>query len=216
MPKAIDITGKRFGRLVAIEPTNERTKQGDIIWKCKCDCGNTSNVSAKNLKVVKSCGCSHRKVDLKGKRYGSLVVVGWSDVIKNNKPTWECKCDCGKTTYLNTYDLTKGRTRSCGCLQKDVAKKIFDKYKNDENYVEIYNSSRGLHDGTMECILNDTLRKDNTTGVRGVYVHTKSHKFISYINYKGKHYHIGSFDTLELAKEARKIAEKEIWGKDLE
>ena len=27
---------------------------------------------------------------------------------------------------------------------------------------------------------------------------------------------LGTFDTLEQAKEARKIAEKEIWGKDLE
>ena len=41
-------------------------------------------------------------------------------------------------------------------------------------------------------------------------------RFRAQIQYKGKKYHIGLFYTLEEAKEARRIAEKKIWGKDLE
>ena len=58
MANVVDITGKRFGRLVAIEPTKER-KRKSIVWKCACDCGNKINVSCKDLVGfrVKSCAC---------------------------------------------------------------------------------------------------------------------------------------------------------------
>lgn len=29
--------------------------------------------------------------------------------------SWECLCDCGKTTYPATHNVLKGATRSCGC-----------------------------------------------------------------------------------------------------
>jgi len=63
MPKAKDLRGQRFGRLVAIEPLSER-KHGHIEWKCKCDCGNFCSVSVGNLSrgVTKSCGCLHREL----------------------------------------------------------------------------------------------------------------------------------------------------------
>lgn len=55
---AIDISGQRFGHLVAIKPTGKRFR-GYVIWECKCDCGNThyTNVSALQRGNVKSCGC---------------------------------------------------------------------------------------------------------------------------------------------------------------
>lgn len=53
-----DITGQRFGKLVAIEPCG-RTKSGVVKWRCKCDCGNYTEVSGTSLRtgVTKSCGC---------------------------------------------------------------------------------------------------------------------------------------------------------------
>lgn len=59
--RVIDIKGQEFGKLEAIEKTDERDKNnGSIIWKCKCECGNTKNVSLKDLRdgTVRSCGCS--------------------------------------------------------------------------------------------------------------------------------------------------------------
>lgn len=60
--KANDLTGKRFGSLVAIE-TTERDSQGKRIWTCKCDCGNTKDVVGYALVRgdVISCGCIKRK-----------------------------------------------------------------------------------------------------------------------------------------------------------
>lgn len=39
----VDITGKRFGRLIAIKPT-ERKICNSSYWICKCDCGNYTEV----------------------------------------------------------------------------------------------------------------------------------------------------------------------------
>lgn len=57
MSKVIDLTGKRFNRLVVIEPT--RNKSGKYAWKCKCDCGNIVVTQGAQLKNghIKSCGC---------------------------------------------------------------------------------------------------------------------------------------------------------------
>ncbi len=57
-----NITGIRFGLLVAIKPTNKRASNGSIIWICKCDCGNFTEVSVGNLMRghTLSCGCRHQ------------------------------------------------------------------------------------------------------------------------------------------------------------
>lgn len=54
----IDITGQRFGRLVAIERIGT-DKHRRAIWLCRCDCGNTATVVGSELRRgrTKSCGC---------------------------------------------------------------------------------------------------------------------------------------------------------------
>lgn len=53
-----DISGRRYGKLVAIKPTGE-TKNGRKIWLCQCDCGNTktTTVTMLNSGKTSSCGC---------------------------------------------------------------------------------------------------------------------------------------------------------------
>ena len=55
----LDLTGKRFGKLVAIRNTYELTPHHSYIWECLCDCGNIHFVSAEILQSGKihSCGC---------------------------------------------------------------------------------------------------------------------------------------------------------------
>jgi hypothetical protein len=60
--KAIDLVGKRFGRLVATEcagPDKNRNMQ----WVCVCDCGNVRVLSANALRTrnTTSCGCRFLK-----------------------------------------------------------------------------------------------------------------------------------------------------------
>lgn len=48
MSKLIDRTGERYGRLIVIERvSNFVCSSGKqlVMWRCKCDCGNITNVS---------------------------------------------------------------------------------------------------------------------------------------------------------------------------
>ena len=58
----INLTRMRFGRLTVIEKAEGKNKQ--IMWRCKCDCGNEKCVSSGNLRsgCTKSCGCLHDEV----------------------------------------------------------------------------------------------------------------------------------------------------------
>ena len=53
-----DLTGKTFGYLTAIAPTDKRENR-KVIWKCKCICGKEVEVLSTNLTTgrTKSCGC---------------------------------------------------------------------------------------------------------------------------------------------------------------
>ncbi|MDD3229598.1 MAG: hypothetical protein PHE09_10320 [Oscillospiraceae bacterium] len=61
MNKAHDITGNRYGSLVALSRVENRGK--DTAWLCLCDCGNKTVVKTPNLKNghTKSCGCLKEK-----------------------------------------------------------------------------------------------------------------------------------------------------------
>jgi hypothetical protein len=56
--KKVDITGLRFGRLVAVREAG-RSRGGQVTWDCQCDCGNTTVVLGTFLRYgnTKSCGC---------------------------------------------------------------------------------------------------------------------------------------------------------------
>lgn len=52
--------------------------------------------------------------DKTGKRYGRLVAM------KKVGRMWECKCDCGNLHLVYSGNLSKGSTKSCGCLDREV------------------------------------------------------------------------------------------------
>lgn len=66
-------------------------------------------------------------IDLTGQRFGRLLVT--ERVADKYKPSgqrmtmWKCKCDCGNEAYACTSNLRRGSTKSCGCLQKEIASK---------------------------------------------------------------------------------------------
>lgn len=99
MAAVVDLTGQRNRKLVAVEPTGE-SKDGSRIWLCKCDCGNTVEVAAKNFWRLGSCGClksmptrslvgfNRNRVDLKkGRTFEEFILkynedVEYSDICE--------------------------------------------------------------------------------------------------------------------------------------
>lgn len=71
MGKKIDMIGKKFGKLTVIKEYKRRTKNGHIIYKCKCDCGKYTNVVGSNLrrKNTRSCGCLQKITHIKHGKY---------------------------------------------------------------------------------------------------------------------------------------------------
>jgi hypothetical protein len=58
--KRMDLTGQKFGRLTALSLVGTKsTGAKATIWKCRCDCGKETIVSAGSLRngATKSCGC---------------------------------------------------------------------------------------------------------------------------------------------------------------
>lgn len=48
-----------------------------------------------------------------------------------NKPQWYCKCKCGKELVVLGKSLKNGNTKSCGCLQKELASANAKQFKKD-------------------------------------------------------------------------------------
>ncbi len=58
-PFSKDLTGQRFGKLVALERLERKNNSKTYFWKCKCDCGRYCEKEAQYLinGDTKSCGC---------------------------------------------------------------------------------------------------------------------------------------------------------------
>ncbi len=129
-----DITGKRFGKLVALEPIKVRASNGGIRWKCICDCGNIIYPTMTNLKRghTTSCGCVKNafiqscKIDIIGKKFGNLTVLNEENSI-NGKRMVRCLCDCGNFHICSVQKLTSGHTMSCGCMHRSKSEMYIEK-----------------------------------------------------------------------------------------
>lgn len=69
MSKKINLKDKRFGRLTVYADLGRR-HYGQLIWDCKCDCGNFTEVRSDKLRngTTRSCGCLRRELQVKKMR----------------------------------------------------------------------------------------------------------------------------------------------------
>lgn len=110
-PTAIrDLTNQRFGKLIAIAPTSKRLN-GQVIWKCQCDCGNEVYIRSYNLVSgsSQSCGCLNQS-------HGELKI---QEILEKNKIPFEKE----KTFSTCIFEDTKNFAR-------------FDFYVNNSYIIE--------------------------------------------------------------------------------
>ena len=75
----------------------------------------------------------------------------------------------------------------------------------------------GFEDGTqISKIKNRTVQSSNLSGVRGVYLDSKTGKYRARLKFQGKQYNLGSYERLEDAVKARRTGEEEIFDAFLE
>lgn len=63
------------------------------------------------------------KVDIAGVRFGRLVATERAGTDKHRLILWRCKCDCGNEHIARHTDLRSGKTKSCGCLNREMVVK---------------------------------------------------------------------------------------------
>jgi len=138
-----DITGKRFGKLVAIKFI--RRERHHTFWKCSCKCGNMCEAISNSLQngTTISCGCS-KIAALKGKRFGKWHVKQFV-YIKNRKSYWLCQCKCGNQKIIS---------RAWICMNK-----IFcEKCDESKGFVE---NLYGRRFGHIQVISKSPIKKNN-------------------------------------------------------
>ena len=65
MPKFIDLTGRKYGRVTVLERARGcKPEEPFVLWRCRCDCGTEFIVRGASLKNgnTKSCGCLRQEV----------------------------------------------------------------------------------------------------------------------------------------------------------
>ncbi len=69
-------------------------------------------------------------IDLIGQKFGRLTVVQKIDNDKWGHHQWLCKCNCEDKNAVTVLgnSLKNNKTKSCGCLQKEIVTKIMTKH----------------------------------------------------------------------------------------
>lgn len=118
MGKTIDITGKRFGNLVAIRYDHSKIQKcgsRNPYWLFKCDCGNEKVIQKKSVvrgRIV-SCGCQQHKLK-HGLSYTRIHKI-WHGIKQrclnknNSRYNWYGGkgikiCDEWKDSFINFYE----------------------------------------------------------------------------------------------------------------
>ena len=155
-----DLVGKRFGRLL-VKEKSENKKRGNkgkdfITFLCVCDCGVEKIVFSRDLIAgnTNSCGCLRTELsktnykwtlkktikDLTGKVVGLLKVermVESSFRSGRSYSAYLCTCSCGFEKVIFGQDLLTGRVVSCGCLSESSIASRLKKYFKDKYFAII-------------------------------------------------------------------------------
>ena len=57
-----------------------------------------------------------QQINITNKIFGRLTALRY---VKEKKK-WLCKCECGFEPLVDSINLRKGLTKSCGCLRSEV------------------------------------------------------------------------------------------------
>jgi hypothetical protein len=182
MIKYDDITGNRYGRLVAIRRAGKK-------WEFRCDCGHTKEILATNAKRghTQSCGCFHKENSAKVGR--STVKHGYAG--------------------SSEYDAWSGMHQRCGNPKdKDYGKyggrgiKVCERWSKFDRFIEDMGDKPTKRHSLDRIDVNGDYAPENcrwaTTKVQNgnkrcnirVSAFGKSGCLADFISYHSPHYHM--------------------------
>ena len=102
MPKALDLTNQKFGRLVALKKVD--SKSNKTYWLCQCECGNQKEIQTSHLinGAIQSCGCLQNEIRNQSKKTSDFRVRIKKALVEANNH----KCAyCGLVDDYVVYDF---------------------------------------------------------------------------------------------------------------
>ena len=129
-------------------------------------------------------------IDMTGERFGRLVVIERAETFTTKggkkKTMWLCLCDCGQTKPIAQGSLKSGRTKSCGCLTKDVTSAT--RTTHGKRKTKIY----GVWSAMKNRCLNTNTDRFRDYGGRGITVCQEwKDSFEAFYNYVSQLPHFG-------------------------
>lgn len=205
MPRLVDRTGQRFGKLVVLarNGTNHYKK---VLWRCRCDCGNETDVVAGALVTgnTSSCGCVIP--NLKHGGTGKSSYNTWRAMMRrcyNPKdkdfPKYGAR---GVYVYAPWHDYAT--------FAKDVGEpKIDQTLDRIDPYGNYTPDNCRWASPTTQC-RNIRMSKRNKSGVCGVL--NIRGRWYAQITAKRRVFRSKPFNSIEDAAVARKDLERLHWG----
>ncbi len=205
MTKAINRVGAQYGELTVVRKSH-KDKTGMIWWECKCTCGKSKTIRANGLLGgTKSCGCLHRKaVTTHGLRKHPLYSK-WNHMIH--------RCYSGPKTNKQWWDYGGRGIRVCSEWRKNPIAFVewgesngyesgmeLDREDNDGDYTP---TNCRFVTGSVNRINQRRIKKNNTSGFRGVTWHKQNGYWCWNVSYNKKRYSRGKFKTREEAAVSR-------------
>jgi hypothetical protein len=208
MPKFINRTGQRFGRLLVVEEAG-RNNLKKVLWKCLCDCGNTVLRVSGDLVTGNSvsCGCYLKE---KITKHG-----GWKKASYN---TWRAMMRRCYKTQDKDYPRYGGkgvvvcpRWHDYLNFVADMGEPVGDETLDRIDVYGDYAPENCRWAGVQTQNRNVRVRATSKTGVVGV-TKTLHGTYMAKVTVKKKSFYSRCFKTLEEAVVARKELERLHWG----
>jgi hypothetical protein len=138
----IDLTNKKYERLLFLEKVNKK-------WKCICDCGNVKYYSAKKFGCIKSCGCL---VSEKAKETIEFAIAkAYKDDFRFLRKRYQGYSD-GDISFDKFYELSQLNCHYCGSLPNNLCKSF-----NKRNPKDIYYNGLDRVDNNIGHYINNVV-----------------------------------------------------------
>ena len=207
----IEMLGKKFGKLTVIEEAGQN-KNGTFEYLCRCDCGNEIIVNGSSLRRGHSKTC-HKKGCGLNKTHGLRFTEFYK---KYHQMLYRCKRKDNELYHkrgITVCNEWKGKNGLINCYNWSL-KNGYEEGKGLS--LDRVDNEKGYEPSNCRWVNwyiqaeNKRISAKNKTGVAGVYM--RNGKYVTAITAKRKKIHLGTYETLQEAKEIRKQAELKYWG----
>ena len=113
-------------------------------------------------------------VDLTGRTYGRLTVLGRAGSDRHGGALWLCHCDCGEQSVVRGNSLQSDKTHSCGCLSREYSRERMAARNHGNEYTKTHGLSLTSEYHAWQQAIQRTTNPNNSRwkdyGGRGITI----------------------------------------------